>query len=147
MIRRLCSINPFKLFFISETTLTEFVIGIISVVVGAWFAFTLLPHNLYTHASLIHTCGGLLIFSGALKVVGTCTLRIAWRTYSCMLATLVWIFVGYAFIDMKYYPAVATLGVTIPLACVMSLVNALLYIKLVIVEKSRKRKTICQTSG
>lgn len=138
-MRTLCSINPFKLFFISETTLTEFVIGLFSIVIGLWLGLNRLPHTIYHHMPLMHVCGWLLLFSGLLKVVGTCTLRLHWRINSCMLATIVWLFVSYAFFQMREYFGVSTLGLGIPISVLLSLVNACLYTKLVLVDNDRKR--------
>ncbi len=140
MTPQCCKSKLIHILFGTETEFAEMFMGIVSIVIGIWL-WTPAAHPGFSAYNATHMLpeiwGILLIISGTMKLWGIYDSRLAFRKFSCLLATWVWGFVAYSF----YRVGVAGLPhlTGLPLAILMLVFNGLIYIKLEAVLSRRKR--------
>lgn len=118
-----------RLLLASDTMYTEFLMGLVSLLIGIWLFSASLNDHLVRWYGVPATWGILLTISGAFKIIGVMCELIRLRIASCMIAFIVWVmlFVScwqYNEKDSLFFVPFAVL--TFLLACF----NAVIYIKL-----------------
>lgn len=131
MIKR----RTYELFLLASTEYAEVLLGFLSLSMGIWL---LIPSVHTIFQPVIINCFGpeiagfALVIAGFLKLAGIYLQKIKYRIVSCFLACVMWLFLSIAFAQDQ----VARLNlVAIPLTLVMSVFNALIFIKLKVISK------------
>jgi hypothetical protein len=125
----------YELFLVSSTEYAELLLGFLSLSTGFWL-FLPSVSSVFQPYIIEHfipqIVGIVLLMSGMLKLVGIYHENFAARKISCFLAAIVWGFLTASFLQLQVtqYNLIA-----LPLTAVMSLFNALIFIKLKVVSK------------
>ena len=125
----------YELFLLASTEYAEVLLGFLSLSMGLWL---LVPkiHTVFQPIIVDHfgpeIAGFVLAIAGVLKLIGIYKQKVYHRILSCFLACVMWLFLSIAFSQDQ----VTKLSlVAIPLTLVMSVFNALIFIKLKVLSK------------
>jgi len=125
----------YEIFLLASTEYAELLLGFLSLSMGIWLLIPKL-HSVFQPVIIDHfgpeIAGFVLTVSGVLKLVGLYKQNFVDRKISCFLACVMWLFLTIAFLqnNVTRFSIIA-----IPLTIVMSLFNALIFIKLKVVSK------------
>lgn len=127
-----------EVLFRRDTEYAELLLGVLSFLTGVWL---FLP---YCHSAFCpgwgldaqpELWGGLLLFTGSTKLIGVFWRLCNLRKLSCMLATIVWLFLATSFMQL---PNPALCVIAAPLCFVLGVFNGLIYTKLHLVVQKWK---------
>lgn len=127
----------YRLLLASDTIYTEFLMGLISLLIGIWLFSSSMNDHFVRWYGIPATWGILLTVSGIFKIIGVVYEVIQLRIMSCMVAFIVWILL---FISCWQYNRDQSLYF-IPFAVltfVLACFNAFIYVKLRAVVSKNK---------